>query len=105
MAERGANVTMLQRSPSYVVSLPAKDGFAQRARRLLPERLAYRLVRWRNILISRYFYSYARRKPEETRARLMGLARKKLGPDIDVATHFNPRYNPMGSAHVPGARR
>ncbi len=94
LTERGAAVTMLQRSPSYVVSLPARDRFAQRMRNLLPERLAYRVVRWRNILISRYFYSYARRKPEETRTRILGMARKKLGPDFDVQTHFNPSYNP-----------
>ena len=94
LAERGAHVTMLQRSPSYVVALPSKDPFAGRMRRLFPETLAYRFVRWRNILLSIYLYSYARRKPQATRERLLGLVQKKLGPDYDVRTHFNPTYNP-----------
>jgi cation diffusion facilitator CzcD-associated flavoprotein CzcO len=94
LAEGGARVTMLQRSPSYVVSLPAKDRFAARMRRVLPPRLAYRLVRWRNIVLSRYLYGYARRKPEATRRRILSMAQRKLGAGVDAQRHFNPTYNP-----------
>ncbi len=94
LVEGGANVTMLQRSPSYVVSRPAKDALAARLRKLLPDKLAYGLVRWRNVLVSLYFYNYARKNPDKARKRILALARKDLGPDYDLATHFNPRYNP-----------
>ncbi len=94
LAERGARVTMLQRSPSYVVSRSSKDAFAARLQRWLPARAAYGLVRWRNVLVSLFFYNYARRKPDEVRKRLLAMARKDLGPDYDIRTHFTPRYNP-----------
>jgi cation diffusion facilitator CzcD-associated flavoprotein CzcO len=94
LAKGGAKVTMLQRSPSFVASLPARDRFAQRMRARFPEKLAYRIVRWRNIFLSIFLYTFARRKPADMRARLIGLAQKKLGPDIDASVHFNPRYNP-----------
>ena len=94
LAERGARVTMLQRSPSYVVSRPAKDVLAARLQKLLPEKLAYGLVRWRNVLVSLYFYNYARKNPEKARKQILDLARKDVGPDYDLSTHFNPRYNP-----------
>ncbi len=94
LAERGARVTMLQRSPSYVVSRSSKDAFAARLQRWLPARAAYGLVRWRNVLVSLFFYNYARRKPDAVRKRLLAMARKDLGPDYDIRTHFTPRYNP-----------
>jgi cation diffusion facilitator CzcD-associated flavoprotein CzcO len=94
LAETAAQVTMLQRSPSYVVSVPAEDALANRLRRHLPAKLAYSLVRWRNVLWQQFFFNLARRKPERTRKQLIGLVQAQLGPDYDVATHFTPRYNP-----------
>ena len=94
MAKQAAHVTMLQRSPTYVVSRPAEDRIANWLRERLPAKLAYRVTRWKNVALSMYFYRLARRKPEETKKRLLGLVRHALGPEYDVATHFTPRYNP-----------
>jgi cation diffusion facilitator CzcD-associated flavoprotein CzcO len=94
MAERAAHVTMLQRSPTYVVSRPAEDAFANRLRKRLPARLAYAIVRWRNVLMQLYFYNMTRKQPEKVKAAIIDMARAQLGPDYDVATHFTPRYNP-----------
>ncbi|MFA6115821.1 MAG: NAD(P)/FAD-dependent oxidoreductase [Sphingomonas sp.] len=94
MADKAAHVTMLQRSPTYVVSRPAEDGFANWLRRKLPAMLAYDITRWRNVLFQMFFYNLARKRPEKTKARLLEMVRTELGPDYDVATHFTPRYNP-----------
>lgn len=94
MARDAAHVTMLQRSPTYVVTRPAQDGFANWLRRRLPARAAYGLTRWKNVLFGMFFYRMARRRPERVKARLIGMVREQLGTDYDVATHFTPRYNP-----------
>ena len=94
MAKKAAHVTMLQRSPTYVVSRPAQDAFANKMRRSLPEKLAYHLVRWRNVLLGMYFFQLARRKPARIKQLILGGVRMALGPDYDIATHFTPRYNP-----------
>jgi hypothetical protein len=85
---------MLQRSPTYIVARPARDPLADRLRRRLPARLAHGLVRWKNVLLSMYFYALMRRRPARARRALLRLVRAQLGPDYDVATHFTPRYNP-----------
>jgi len=94
MARSTKHVVMLQRSPTYVVSRPAKDPMATRLRRWLPQSLASRLVRVKNILFGLFFYRFARKNPERTRALIMDGVRRALGPDYDVGTHFAPRYNP-----------
>ncbi len=94
LAARAAHVTMLQRSPTYVVSLPSEDALANRLRRWLPASLAYSLIRWRNVLIGSFFYTQMRRKPAQAKARLIGMVRRQLGASFDVETHFTPRYNP-----------
>jgi len=94
MAERAAHVTMLQRSPTYIVSRPAKDPIANWLYAKLPEGLAHGLARWKNILLQMYFYNIARHKPEQAKKAIIGLAKQELGPDIDVEKHFTPRYNP-----------
>ncbi|HWF00458.1 MAG TPA: NAD(P)/FAD-dependent oxidoreductase [Caulobacteraceae bacterium] len=94
MARKAAHVTMLQRSPTYVVSRPAEDAFANRLRRWLPSRLAYGIVRWRNVMFGLYFYNLTRKKPAETKAGIIKMVRDQLGPDYDVDTHFTPSYNP-----------
>lgn len=94
LAKTAAQVTMLQRSPTYIVSRPAEDGIANWLRRWLPGRLAYRLTRIKNIAMGQLFYRLARRNPDKTRDRIVAMVRDELGPDYDVATHFTPRYNP-----------
>jgi cation diffusion facilitator CzcD-associated flavoprotein CzcO len=94
MARTAAHVTMLQRSPTYVVSRPAQDSVADWMRAKLPMKLAYAITRWKNVLLQMLFFNIARKKPEKTKERLLGLVREHLGPDYDIATHFTPRYNP-----------
>ena len=94
MAKTAGHVTMLQRSPTYVVSRPAEDGISTKLRRWLPESWAYGLTRWKNVLLQMMFFNMARKKPEKVKAKIMHLAEKELGPDVDVNTHFNPSYNP-----------
>jgi cation diffusion facilitator CzcD-associated flavoprotein CzcO len=94
MAKTAAHVTMLQRSPTYVVSRPAEDALANRLRRHLPIMLAYGITRWKNVLLQMLFFNIARKKPAKTKAQLIGLVRAQLGPDYDVESHFTPRYNP-----------
>ncbi len=94
MAKTAAHVTMLQRSPTYVVSRPGEDAFANTLRRRLPAKLAYSLIRWRNVVFGLWFFNIARKKPDETKKGLLDRVRAELGPDYDVATHFTPRYNP-----------
>jgi len=94
LAKTAAHVTMLQRSPTYVVARPSQDGIANGLRRVLPGKLAYSLARWKQVLLTMYFYNIARGKPEKFKAGVMKGVRAQLGPDYDVATHFTPRYNP-----------
>ena len=94
MSADAAHVTMLQRSPTYVISRPGEDAMAMKLRRWFPSKIAYRLARIKNIGISIYMYSLCQRKPEKIRAYLRGLTKKAVGPDIDVDVHFKPTYNP-----------
>jgi cyclohexanone monooxygenase len=94
LAETAAKVTMLQRSPTYLVSLPARDALAQRLRRWLPPMLAYRLVRTKNIGLGMLFFRFARRWPARARQRLLGLVRAQLPPGADLMRDFTPRYDP-----------
>ena len=94
MAETAGHVTMLQRSPTYVVARPAQDPFANKMRRRLPLKLAYMATRWKNVLMGMYFYQMCKRKPEKVKSLILGGVRQMLGPDYDVATHFTPKYNP-----------
>ncbi len=94
MARTAAHVTMLQRSPTYVVSRPAEDAMANKLRKWLPAMLAYRIIRWRNVLGGMFFYRLARNRPDRTKAGIINMVKAELGPDYDVATHFTPSYNP-----------
>ncbi len=93
MAAEAAHVTMLQRSPTYVVARPDRDKIANRLRQLLPDTLAYRITRRKNITLLGYFYGQTRSKPDKTRQLLLGAVRKQLGDEITDA-HFTPSYNP-----------
>jgi monooxygenase len=94
MAETAEHVTMLQRSPTYMVTRPSRDPLADKLRRRLPLKLAYAVTRWKNVLLGMYFYQMCMRKPEKVKSLLLGGVRQMLGPDYDVDTHFTPRYNP-----------
>ncbi|OHB30100.1 MAG: FAD-containing monooxygenase EthA [Phenylobacterium sp. RIFCSPHIGHO2_01_FULL_69_31] len=94
MAKTAAHVTMLQRSPTYVVSRPAEDKMANNLRKWLPGKLAYDIVRLRNILFGMYFFKLAREKPAAVKANILKMVREQLGPDYDVDKHFTPTYNP-----------
>jgi monooxygenase len=94
MAKTAANVTMLQRSPTYCVAMPEQDAMANFLRRHLPAKLAYNMVRWRNILFGIYFYRLSRRSPERIKKWIAKRVQTALGPGYDTATHFTPRYNP-----------
>lgn len=93
MARKAAHVTMLQRSPTYVVSRPAEDKVANWLRARLPAKAAYGVTRWKNVLLGMVFYRLAKKRPERFKARLIGMVRDHLGPDFDLA-HFTPTYNP-----------
>jgi monooxygenase len=94
LAKKAAHVVMLQRSPTYVVSRPAQDALANKLRRNLPARLAYHLIRWRNVMWGMYFFQLSRRKPAQMKELILKGVKMALGHDYDVATHFTPRYNP-----------
>jgi monooxygenase len=94
MAKKAARVTMLQRSPSYIISMPAEDIVATWLRRHFPPRVAYGVTRWKNVLLGLWFYRFCRRNPKRARALITRWLTKELGADFDIATHFNPRYNP-----------
>ncbi|MGL4541390.1 MAG: flavin-containing monooxygenase [Polymorphobacter sp.] len=94
MAKTAAHVTMLQRSPSYVVSRPGEDSIGLALRKVLPSMLAYQLTRWKNVLLGMYFFRLMRKYPAQAKARLVGMVRDELGPDYDVEKHFSPSYNP-----------
>lgn len=94
LAEKAAHVTMLQRSPSYVVGAPSRDEISLWLHRHLPFRLAAWLARWRLILWQMYYFSFARSKPQETRSLILDSVRQALGADYDIERHFVPRYQP-----------
>jgi len=93
LAEAAAHVTMVQRSPSYIVSRPSRDGLAQALRRWLPLALADRITRWKNMLLGMFFFSRARKRPAEVRAKILELVARDL-PGHDVERDFGPSYNP-----------
>jgi cation diffusion facilitator CzcD-associated flavoprotein CzcO len=94
MAKDARHVTMLQRSPTYVVARPGSDELAIKLRRRFGARAAYQMIRWRNVLFGMYFFQLCRRKPERAKQLLLGGVRLALGKDFDVAKHFTPTYNP-----------
>ncbi|XYH93045.1 flavin-containing monooxygenase [Sorangium sp. So ce1128] len=94
MAADAAHVTMLQRSPSYIASLPAEDPIANAIRERLPERIAHRVARWKNVGISLLMYQLCQRAPGLARRMLRSGVARHLPPEFDIDTHFNPRYDP-----------
>ena len=94
MAETAGHVTMLQRSPTYVVGRPDTDPVANRLRKVLPEKIAYRATRWKNVTMQQMIYKQTRTKPEKVKAKLLEMVRNELGSSYDVDKHFTPSYNP-----------
>jgi cation diffusion facilitator CzcD-associated flavoprotein CzcO len=94
LSDKAAHVTMLQRSPTYIATLPSKDGIADRLRRLLGPRRAYPVVRWKNVVLGTLFYQLSRRRPSIVKSMLRKAAVRQLPPGYDVAAHFTPRYQP-----------
>ena len=94
LAKTAAHVTMLQRSPTYVVSLPSVDKVALVLRRCLPPGWAYWLARWKIVLIAAFYYRLARSRPEMMKKKIVGMVADELRSPEAAATHFTPRYNP-----------
>lgn len=94
MAMSAAHVTMLQRTPTYVVARPDVDKVANALRRFLPASVAYAITRWKNTTMQQLVYKKTRTKPDYVKSKLLDGVREHLGPDFDVDTHFTPDYNP-----------
>jgi monooxygenase len=94
MAKTAAHVTMLQRSPGYVISMPEQDRIANGLRRILPAMWAYKLSRWKNVAFMTGIYQFSQRFPNFIKKGLLKKVREHLGTDFDVDTHFTPRYKP-----------
>ncbi len=94
LAKTAGHVTMLQRSPTYMIAFPDEDIIANVLGKILPAKLAYRITRWKNIRLQAFIFRFARKRPGFARWFLVGHARRKLGPNYDVDKHFNPYYEP-----------
>ncbi|WP_138436093.1 flavin-containing monooxygenase [Marinobacter shengliensis] len=93
MAEKAAHVTMLQRSPTYLMPLPSTDKVTLALQKVLPEKAAYRLTRARNISISRLLYERSRKSPKAMRRLFLSVIKRQLKGKADMR-HFTPDYNP-----------
>ena len=93
IAEKAEHVVMIQRSPTYVVSGPSEDVINKFLRRILPERITYFLIRWKNILYQSFTFFMARKYPERTKNKILDLAKNEIGVE-NVNQHFTPSYKP-----------
>jgi monooxygenase len=94
MADDAEHVTMLQRSPSYIVSLPGRDPIANFLRKILPSRFVFPVVKWKNVLLTMFSYQLSRRRPEVMKGFIRKGLIKALPAGFDIDTHFKPTYNP-----------
>ncbi len=94
LASTAEHVTMLQRTPTYIVSLPSSDPLADRLRARLPAQRAYDVIRWKNVLLTMASYQLSRRAPRVMKNLVRRGLLQQLPPDFDVATHFTPPYDP-----------
>jgi monooxygenase len=94
MANDAAHITMLQRSPTYVISRPAIDPINKFLKKVLPTKTAYNLTRKMNAGLGEFMYKRTRTKPDQVKERILKGVRAHLGEDYDVDTHFTPTYNP-----------
>jgi cation diffusion facilitator CzcD-associated flavoprotein CzcO len=94
MAETAGHVTMLQRSPSYVMALPGEDAIANAIRRALPSKAAYAVVRWKNVITQAIFFQLSRRAPKLVKGLIAKMVRRQLPDNVPLDPHFTPTYNP-----------
>jgi cation diffusion facilitator CzcD-associated flavoprotein CzcO len=94
MAKSAKHVTMLQRSPTYVISSPSTDKLAAKIERFLPEKMAYMVTRWKNVIAQMILYRMSKRWPDYIRGKLIHWTKLQLGKDFDVDEHFSPQYKP-----------
>ncbi len=94
LADLGAEVTMLQRTPAWVAALPRRDRVREVVRTVVPGRLGDDVVRYKNVLVSLAFYQLSRRRPEAAKALLTKGARRALGSPVLAGEHFTPDYDP-----------
>jgi monooxygenase len=94
MAKDAAHVTMLQRSPSYVIALPGEDPMARALGRVLPAKVVYSIVRWKNVLLTLLSFQLSRRRPRVMKALIRRGLERRLPPGYEIDTHFKPSYNP-----------
>jgi cation diffusion facilitator CzcD-associated flavoprotein CzcO len=94
MAKKAAHVTMLQRSPTYVVARPGRDPIADWMRDRIPVESAYSITRWKNVLLGMAFYAYCRKRPEQAKELLVGQVKRYMRGQVDVDQHFTPSYKP-----------
>ena len=94
MAPDVEHITMLQRSPTYIIARPEKDAIANVLHKILPAKLAYAITRFKNVEIQRRVYQKTRTHPQKVKDFLLRRVRKHLGPDYDIDRHFTPSYNP-----------
>ena len=93
MAEKAGHVTMLQRSPSYIMAMPDTDKISMALNKILPKKVVFSLARKRNILFQRGLYLASMRWPNAMRKIMLRHMRRKAGPNIDPR-HLTPTYNP-----------
>jgi cation diffusion facilitator CzcD-associated flavoprotein CzcO len=94
LATAARHVTMLQRSPSYIASMPTTDPVVDLIRRILPSPLSAPVIRWLKALVTQGFYQLSQRRPEFVSRQVHKHLQQQLPPGYDVATHFTPRYKP-----------
>ena len=93
IAENADHVVMIQRSPTYVVSRPSKDAINKFLKKILPTRVTYFLIRWKNILFQSFSFFMAKKFPERTKSKILDLAKSEIGSD-NVNQYFTPSYKP-----------
>jgi cation diffusion facilitator CzcD-associated flavoprotein CzcO/pimeloyl-ACP methyl ester carboxylesterase len=94
LAEKAAHVTMLQRSPTYIVSRPSQDSFARWTHRVLPRTLADSATKWKSVGLGIATYAYARKRPDHMKALILKGVRAQLPENYEVERDFEPRYDP-----------
>ncbi len=105
LAEAADSVTMLQRTPTYIISMPKVEPLANAIRKVLPRKIAHNVVRWRNVLLNSFIYLVARKSPGVAKRFLRNIAVRNLPEGYDVDTHFKPSYQPWDQRMclAPGA--
>ena len=94
LAKTAAQTIMLQRSPTYIASVPEQDSWSTRLSGVLPASWLYRIIRWKRILLQIGVFNLSRKRPQMVKNLLLGQVREALGDDYDIKTHFTPNYDP-----------